>query len=78
VGYLATSAVMALLQSSQAIRAQGETLNSFNTVAKALAQGADDLDGDGLYEVEPASFAEGEDSLSGRRTGAGRSGGHSE
>jgi hypothetical protein len=65
VGYLATSAVMALLQSSQAIRAQGETLNSFNTVAKALAQQADDLDGDGLYEVEPASFADGEDSLSG-------------
>jgi hypothetical protein len=65
VGYLATSAVMALLQSSQAIRAQGETLNSFNTVAKALAQGADDLDGDGLYEVEPASFVEGEDSLAG-------------
>jgi hypothetical protein len=65
VGYLATSAVMALLQSSQAIRAQGETLNSFNTVAKALVQQAADLDGDGLYEVEPASFAEGEDSLSG-------------
>lgn len=69
VGYLATSAVMSLLQSSQGVRAQGETLNSFNTAAKMLAQLAGDEDGDGLYEIAVASFVDDE---AGPDTGGGR------
>jgi hypothetical protein len=65
VGYLATSAVLSLLQSSQAVRAQGETLNSFNTIAKALSQLAVDEDGDGLVEIRVSSFNDSEGSLVG-------------